>query len=49
MLADTMVYSIIIPVMPFQLKELGYHEISGRLGWLLFAYVCFSFLHFGFC
>jgi len=47
-MSDTVVYSIVIPVMPFQLKQMGYHNISGRLGWLLFAYVYLSFLHLGF-
>ena len=31
------------------LTQMGYQDVSGRLGWLLFAYVCFSFLHSGFC
>ncbi|KAF8887788.1 major facilitator superfamily domain-containing protein [Infundibulicybe gibba] len=35
---DTMIYSILIPVMPFQLEKLGYSAISSRVGWLLFLY-----------
>ncbi|KAJ7480161.1 MFS general substrate transporter [Mycena galericulata] len=35
---DVLVYSIIIPVMPFQLERLGYHSVSALTGWLLFAY-----------
>lgn len=31
-------YSIIIPVIPFQLEVLGYEQVSGLAGWLLFAY-----------
>ncbi|KAF9045166.1 MFS general substrate transporter [Panaeolus papilionaceus] len=36
---DLLVYSIIIPVMPFQLEALGYDNISSRTSWLLFAWV----------
>ena len=43
-MCDTIVYSTIIPVMPFQLKRMGYHDIPSLLGWLLFAYVCYSSL-----
>jgi len=35
---DLVVYSIIVPVMPFQLEHLGYHSVSALTGWLLFAY-----------
>ncbi|KAJ7226014.1 MFS general substrate transporter [Mycena pura] len=35
---DLLVYSMIIPVMPFQLEWLGYHSVSALTGWLLFAY-----------
>ncbi|KAJ7923010.1 major facilitator superfamily domain-containing protein [Mycena leptocephala] len=35
---DLLVYSIIVPVMPFQLERLGYHAVSALTGWLLFAY-----------
>ncbi|KAJ3506089.1 hypothetical protein NLJ89_g7065 [Agrocybe chaxingu] len=35
---DLLVYSIIIPVMPFQLVLLGYSNVSSLTGWLLFAY-----------
>jgi MFS family permease len=41
---DLLVYSIIIPVIPFHLEDLGYHDISSLVGWLLFAYVCCSTL-----
>ena len=36
---DFLVYSIIIPVMPFHLQALGYTDISVLVGCLLFAYV----------
>ena len=36
---DLLVYSIIIPVMPFQLERLGYHSVSALTGWLLSTYV----------
>jgi hypothetical protein len=36
---DLLVFSIIIPVIPFQLEQLGYEGVSGLAGWLLFAYV----------
>lgn len=36
---DLLVYSIIIPVLPFQLERLGYRGVSGLVGWLLFSYV----------
>ncbi|KAF8167837.1 MFS general substrate transporter [Crassisporium funariophilum] len=35
---DLLVYSIIIPVMPFHLERLGYSNVSALTGWLLFAY-----------
>lgn len=35
---DLLVYTIIIPVMPFQLQKLGYSAVSALTGWLLFAY-----------
>ena len=40
---DLLVYSIIIPVMPFQLERLKYYSVSARTGWLLCAYVCCPF------
>ncbi len=40
LLVDLMVYTIIIPVLPFRLQDLHYTGISGLTGWLLFAYVC---------
>ena len=38
---DFLIYSIIIPVMPFHLQALGYSEseIPTLVGYLLFAYV----------
>ena len=36
---DYLIYSIIIPVMPFHLQALGYSDISVLVGYLLFAYV----------
>ncbi|THU82496.1 MFS general substrate transporter [Dendrothele bispora CBS 962.96] len=35
---DMLVYTIIVPVLPFQLQRLGYHGVSGLTGWLLFAF-----------
>ncbi|KAL4250102.1 Major Facilitator Superfamily Vesicular Transporter [Abortiporus biennis] len=35
---DLLVYSIIIPVLPFRLEELGYKNPSALVGWLLFGY-----------
>ncbi|KAH9945594.1 MFS general substrate transporter [Amylocystis lapponica] len=35
---DLLIYSVIIPVLPFQLEHLGYRGVSGLVGWLLFAY-----------
>ncbi|KJA29370.1 hypothetical protein HYPSUDRAFT_32786 [Hypholoma sublateritium FD-334 SS-4] len=35
---DLTVYSIIIPVMPFQLERLGYTDVSSLTGWLLFSF-----------
>ncbi|PVG02132.1 MFS general substrate transporter [Serendipita vermifera] len=35
---DLLVYSIIIPVIPFRLEELGYNAPSALTGWLLVAY-----------
>lgn len=42
LMSDTLVYSIIIPIIPFKLEQMGYRKVSGRVGWLLFAYVCYS-------
>lgn len=36
---DLLVYSIVIPVMPFHLESLGYTNVSSLTGWLLFGYV----------
>ncbi|TFK26563.1 MFS general substrate transporter [Coprinopsis marcescibilis] len=35
---DLLVYSIIIPVIPFQLELIGYSDVSALSGWLLFAF-----------
>ncbi|KAI0651431.1 MFS general substrate transporter [Trametes meyenii] len=35
---DLLVYSMIVPIIPFRLQELGYDGVSGLVGWLLFAY-----------
>lgn len=35
---DLLVYSIIIPVLPFQLERLSYVRVSSLTGWLLCAY-----------
>ncbi|TFK30700.1 MFS general substrate transporter [Coprinopsis marcescibilis] len=35
---DLLVYSIIIPVIPFQLAALGHTNVSAMTGWLLFAF-----------
>lgn len=34
---------MLIPVFPFQLQKLGYSDVSGLVGWLLFAYVSDSY------
>ncbi|CDO70927.1 hypothetical protein BN946_scf184829.g35 [Trametes cinnabarina] len=35
---DLLIYSIIVPIIPFRLQSLGYDGVSGLAGWLLFAY-----------
>ncbi|KAH9486666.1 MFS-type transporter ppzB [Psilocybe cubensis] len=35
---DLLVYSMIIPVIPFHLERLGHSSISSMTGWLLFAF-----------
>ncbi|KJA29368.1 hypothetical protein HYPSUDRAFT_513930 [Hypholoma sublateritium FD-334 SS-4] len=35
---DLIAYSIVIPVMPFQLERLGYSDVSSHTGWLLFSF-----------
>lgn len=35
---DLLIYSIIIPIIPFRLETLGYNEPSALTGWLLVAY-----------
>ncbi|KAK0215890.1 major facilitator superfamily domain-containing protein [Armillaria nabsnona] len=37
--ADLLVYSMVIPVLPFQLEVLGYKHPVSLTGWLLFAYL----------
>lgn len=39
---DYLVYSLIIPVVPYQLITLGYDNISSRVSWLLVAFVRLS-------
>ena len=41
-LTDLLVYSLIIPVIPYQLEALGYDDIGSRVSWLLVAHVCVS-------
>ncbi|EJU00993.1 MFS general substrate transporter [Dacryopinax primogenitus] len=36
--ADTLIYSLPVAVIPFQLAEWGYMDLSSRTGWLLFAF-----------
>ena len=38
-LTDLLVYSLIIPVIPYQLVALGYDGIGSRISWLLVAFV----------
>ena len=40
---DILVYSMIVPIVPFRLQHLGYDGVSGLVGWLLFAYVSRAF------
>nr|GAT57538.1 predicted protein [Mycena chlorophos] len=35
---DLLVYSIVLPVVPFRLETLGYTSVSALTGWLLFAF-----------
>ncbi|KAI0825235.1 MFS general substrate transporter [Trametes gibbosa] len=35
---DLLIYSIIVPIIPFRLQSMGYDGVSGLVGWLLFAY-----------
>ncbi|KAF9020372.1 MFS general substrate transporter [Hymenopellis radicata] len=37
-LTDLVVYSIIVPVIPFELESLGYSDVSTLTGWLMFTY-----------
>ena len=36
---DLIVYSVVVPVIPFRLQALGYKDVSSLLGGLLLAYV----------
>ena len=36
---DLLVYSLIVPVLPFQLERLKYSGVSGLVGWILLSYV----------
>jgi len=45
---DLLVYSLIVPIIPFQLEHLGYSGVSGLVGWLLFAYVRWNNLLYSF-
>lgn len=38
-LTDLLVYSLIIPVIPYQLEALGYDAIGSKISWLLVAFV----------
>ncbi|KAL0580124.1 hypothetical protein V5O48_001900 [Marasmius crinis-equi] len=35
---DLVAYSVVVPVMPFHLEEMGYDNVSSLTGYLLFAY-----------
>ncbi|KAK0457168.1 MFS general substrate transporter [Desarmillaria tabescens] len=35
---DVLIFSLSIPMVPFQLKALGYKDVASLNGWLLFAY-----------
>ena len=41
-LTDLLVYSLIIPVIPYQLEALGYDGIGAKVSWLLVAFVRLS-------
>ena len=41
-LTDLLVYSLIIPVVPYQLEALGYDGIGAKISWLLVAFVRLS-------
>ena len=43
-LTDLLVYSLIIPVIPYQLEALGYDDVGSKISWLLVAYACLSLL-----
>jgi len=45
-MTDLLVYSIIIPVIPFRLEALGYNGVSSLVSWLVFAFVCTPRTHF---
>ncbi|WVQ75008.1 hypothetical protein IAR50_004616 [Cryptococcus sp. DSM 104548] len=35
---DILTYTIVVPVLPYRLQEMGYTDVSGLTAWLLFAY-----------
>ncbi|KAK0189511.1 MFS general substrate transporter [Armillaria mellea] len=35
---DVLVFALSIPIVPFQLKALGYKDVASLTGWLMFAY-----------
>ncbi|ODO00821.1 hypothetical protein L198_03148 [Cryptococcus wingfieldii CBS 7118] len=35
---DILTYTIVVPVLPYRLQEMGYTNVSGLTAWLLFAY-----------
>ncbi|SJL11077.1 uncharacterized protein ARMOST_14478 [Armillaria ostoyae] len=35
---DVLIFALSIPVVPFQLKALGYEDVASLTGWLMFAY-----------
>ncbi|KAK0216213.1 MFS general substrate transporter [Armillaria fumosa] len=35
---DVLIFALSIPVVPFQLKALGYKDVASLTGWLMFAY-----------
>lgn len=42
-MTDGLIYSIIIPVIPFRLESLGYEHVSSLTGYLILANVGRSF------
>ncbi|WVN87705.1 uncharacterized protein L203_102893 [Cryptococcus depauperatus CBS 7841] len=35
---DILTYAIVVPVLPFRLQDMGYHNVSALTSWLLLAY-----------